>query len=658
MSDRVAAADASASPDDGVGPGVSESTEARPWETLIREAEASRRQDRFTFWEVFAGVAVFGRGFREGGGKPILLVEHDECAKRVLSHWACGTRLWSEVGELERLEGADVGCCGFPCPGNSTIRVLHGRRRDGLGNPETASLAQLLRLLGEGPRPPVLVLENPPGVLGADGDERGDAGGFLRSLIRVLSNWYPRGEYSTYTSGDNAYSSRRVHIVAWSPPANLETVLLGYGEPGSDATDEGFGIHLEYPNFAPAMGRFPSMVARSGRGPALACLTEDGREVVVELLPGAAAELHGLPVDVFNVGGPRIGERDAWRMLGNSGRASTAAVARRVARLVTGEEHPRRRGVTGTLCAEGHCPSHGYWEGAGAGFRIYGIGGQALRPPGERAGEGRTASVFARDSLRAEIARVWGDEECRRYLEGVTSFDPTVRRGRFPELRRVIKAGWPESEIEGEGGGLATRVVVYHPMESGETRPFPATVRLREEEGGLPNRVEFDDGDVWEHALLFHSGPGTPGGRGFAFTCHLVGRQSMRYERLNQGGAAALGSRGPTRAAHQTGTRVPRGAARVERGVGRPPGGSAVARCPRRNCRCHVDDEGVAREVAEAVGWAETQDPSVHRGTHHGTKSLTCAGCAAKAILRRRGKGALLGQRGIIHVWRSGTFPR
>ena len=116
----------------------------------------------------FSGIGGFDLGFQNAGFTIAFQCEIDEFCSRVLRrHWPQVTRN-QDIREVKN--GSDftphqVWCAGFPC---QDVSVARARNRKGLAGPHSGLFFEFSRLIGDG-SPPVVILENVPGLLSSNG---------------------------------------------------------------------------------------------------------------------------------------------------------------------------------------------------------------------------------------------------------------------------------------------------------------------------------------------------------------------------------------------------------------------------------------------------------------------------------------------------------
>lgn len=130
-----------------------------------REGDArdgSTRQIRTASF--FAGIGGFDLGFENAGAKVVFQCEIDEFCNSILEgHWPNVQRAVDirEVGDGKEVPEAELWCAGFPC---QDVSLARARQRSGLNGRHTSLFFDFARLL-DNARPPLVILENVPGLL-------------------------------------------------------------------------------------------------------------------------------------------------------------------------------------------------------------------------------------------------------------------------------------------------------------------------------------------------------------------------------------------------------------------------------------------------------------------------------------------------------------
>ena len=170
----------------------------------------------------FAGIGGFDLGLQNAGFKIGFQCEIDKFCTSILERrWPLVERAGDirEVKDGKSIPGQEIWCAGFPCQDVSVARA--GIRR-GLAGPQTGLFFEFMRLLRES-SPPIVVLENVPGLLSSNGGR--DFGVVIHALgrlgysvgWRILNSWFfgvPQ-------------SRRRLYIVGYrGEPAKVAAILF------------------------------------------------------------------------------------------------------------------------------------------------------------------------------------------------------------------------------------------------------------------------------------------------------------------------------------------------------------------------------------------------------------------------------------------------
>ena len=130
----------------------------------------------------FSGIGGFDLGFQNSGLRIAVQCEIDEFCTRILQrHWPNVERSYDirEVRNGNAFAPHAIWCAGFPC---QDVSVARARNRRGLAGPHTGLFFEFMRLVAEG-RPPVVVLENVPGLLSSNNGR--DFGVIINALAEV-----------------------------------------------------------------------------------------------------------------------------------------------------------------------------------------------------------------------------------------------------------------------------------------------------------------------------------------------------------------------------------------------------------------------------------------------------------------------------------------
>lgn len=157
----------------------------------------------------FAGIGGFDLGFQNAGHQIVFQCEIDEfCNKILANHWPEVKRV-KDIRELSNetvIPQSEIWCGGFPC---QDVSVARGGPRAGLKGQQTGLFYAFAELIDRN-RPPIVILENVPGLLSS---HRGrDFGVILQTLAsfgysvgwRVLNSQYfgvPQSRQRLYIVG-------------------------------------------------------------------------------------------------------------------------------------------------------------------------------------------------------------------------------------------------------------------------------------------------------------------------------------------------------------------------------------------------------------------------------------------------------------------------
>ena len=116
----------------------------------------------------FAGIGGFDLGFEQAGHDTVFQCEYDPFCTKILSrHWPNVPRI-ADIREITHetiIPDADVWCGGFPC---QDVSLARARQRDGLRGARSGLFYKFAELTGLH-RPPIVVIENVPGLLSSHG---------------------------------------------------------------------------------------------------------------------------------------------------------------------------------------------------------------------------------------------------------------------------------------------------------------------------------------------------------------------------------------------------------------------------------------------------------------------------------------------------------
>ena len=170
----------------------------------------------------FAGIGGFDLGLQNAGFNIGFQCEIDGFCNSILQrHWPQVERAEDirEVKDGSAIPWQEVWCAGFPCQDVSVARA--GNRR-GLDGPHSGLFFEFMRLLGEG-NPPVVVLENVPGLLSSNGGR--DFGVVINSLEQLGYSVGWRILNSRFFGVPQ--SRRRLYIVGHrGDPAEVASILF------------------------------------------------------------------------------------------------------------------------------------------------------------------------------------------------------------------------------------------------------------------------------------------------------------------------------------------------------------------------------------------------------------------------------------------------
>ena len=179
----------------------------------------------------FAGIGGLDLGFQNAGITVQFQCEIDEFCTSILErHWPDVTRV-ADIREVEngkKVPETELWCAGFPC---QDVSLARARQRAGLKGRHTSLFYDFARLLDDA-RPPMVVLENVPGLLSSHSGR--DFGIILRTLADLGYGVAWRVLDSQYFGVPQ--SRRRLYLVGYrGDPARAAAVLFeperGAGNP-------------------------------------------------------------------------------------------------------------------------------------------------------------------------------------------------------------------------------------------------------------------------------------------------------------------------------------------------------------------------------------------------------------------------------------------
>ena len=270
----------------------------------------------------FAGIGGFDLGMERAGHKTVYQCEISPFCRKVLAHhWPDAERA-TDIKEVRGadLPGADIWTAGFPCQDLSVARGAAGR--PGLAGARSGLFFEFARLAGEC-LPPVIILENVPGLLTANRGD--DFAAVLRSLAgcgyalgwRVLDSRYfgvPQSRRRVYVAGCLGNPSRAAEILFEREGGGGDTEPVPGPLSGGQAADE-----LEADGgrtWARRTGYcLTSKHARGiGRSHSTNLITTDGK--VRRITPLEAERMQGFPAGWTLVDGAADAPR--YRAIGNA----------------------------------------------------------------------------------------------------------------------------------------------------------------------------------------------------------------------------------------------------------------------------------------------------------------------------------------------------
>lgn len=264
---------------------------------------------------LFAGIGGIELGLHAAGCSTTLLCEIDPHASKVLAARFPGVDLVADVRDLERLPVADIVTAGFPC-----TDLSQAGRTAGISGRNSGLVDQVFRLLGLGPGPRWLLLENVPFLLHLD---RGRGMSFLVERLEALGFAWAYRIVDTRAFG-LPQRRRRVLFLA-SRTEDPRPVLFGqdagprvWGD--HDGLANGFYWTEGYTGLGWAVDAVPTLKGGSTIGipspPAV--WMPDGRVLLPDITD--AERLQGFPVGWTEVEPAAQGRRNGprWKMVGNA----------------------------------------------------------------------------------------------------------------------------------------------------------------------------------------------------------------------------------------------------------------------------------------------------------------------------------------------------
>ncbi|RJP53691.1 MAG: DNA cytosine methyltransferase [Anaerolineaceae bacterium] len=129
----------------------------------------------------FSGIGGFDLGFEKAGHEIVFQCEIDSFCKMILNyHWPKVPFADDilEVQDGKTVPNADVWCGGFPC---QDVSLARARQRHGLNGSRSGLFYDFAELLDHA-RPPIVIIENVPGLLSSNGGK--DFEIVIRSLAK------------------------------------------------------------------------------------------------------------------------------------------------------------------------------------------------------------------------------------------------------------------------------------------------------------------------------------------------------------------------------------------------------------------------------------------------------------------------------------------
>ena len=170
----------------------------------------------------FAGIGGFDLGLQNAGFKIGFQCEVDGFCNAILEyHWPHVERVGDirEVKNGASIPRQEIWCAGFPC---QDVSVARAGERKGLDGPHSGLFFEFMRLLGES-KPPIVILENVPGLLSSNGG---------RDFAIVIKTLGQLGYSVAWRILNSKFfgvpqSRRRLYIVGYcGEPSRVATILF------------------------------------------------------------------------------------------------------------------------------------------------------------------------------------------------------------------------------------------------------------------------------------------------------------------------------------------------------------------------------------------------------------------------------------------------
>jgi DNA (cytosine-5)-methyltransferase 1 len=251
----------------------------------------------------FAGIGGFDIGFQHARHEIVFQCEIDNFCNEILAyHWPNVPRI-KDIKEIRNgaaVPESEIWCGGFPC---QDVSLARARPRAGLAGEQTGLFYTFAELIGQA-RPPVVVLENVPGLLSSHGGR--DFGIILQKLAsfgyavawRVLDSQHfgvPQSRDRLYIVGYHR-DPRRAGAVLFEPECSEGDAKAGRKSKKKSLSP--FKESLGDPRKGPIVQRIAyCLAATSGRhtGTDWSRTYVSYPDAVRRLMPEEAERLQGFP---------------------------------------------------------------------------------------------------------------------------------------------------------------------------------------------------------------------------------------------------------------------------------------------------------------------------------------------------------------------------
>ena len=190
------------------------------------------QEKKFRFVDICCGIGAFHIALKKLGGTCVLACDKNEDSRATYEANHGSSQPWhDDIFTLDKLPAHEVLCAGFPC----TTFSMAGNRK-GTGDDDAGQIIFALLRLIDSSRPPLVLLENVPGLLSIHG---GQTIKFIREKLEKMGYSIDISEYDAADFGSPMHRRRIIISCALSfQPApvkhsviRVQKVVRDYLEP-------------------------------------------------------------------------------------------------------------------------------------------------------------------------------------------------------------------------------------------------------------------------------------------------------------------------------------------------------------------------------------------------------------------------------------------